>query len=68
MASITITTTAPQDARLASAFGELLNVGATANTAQIKAWMIEQLRGVVITYEIKQGVSALTPPAPFTPS
>lgn len=68
MASITITTTAGQDARLAPAFGDLLNTGGNANAAQIKAWIIEQLRGVVLTYETREAVNAIPPPPTFTPT
>lgn len=68
MASITITTTGAQDARLGPAFGDLLNTGGNATPAQVKAWLIGQLRGVVHTYETKQAIAAVTPPSDFTPA
>ena len=69
MESITITLNAQQAQRAAPAFGDLLNVaGGNANTAQVKAWLIEQLRGVVLTYEIKEAEKARVPPATFTPT
>lgn len=67
MASITITTTAAQDSRLAPAFGDKLMLGQSANTAQVKAWLVDQLRLVVDQYEARVAVAALAPPAPFDP-
>lgn len=67
MASITITTTADQDARLAAAFGNLLNntvanTGAVPNatTAQVKVWLISQMQMVVRNYEFDQQRLAIT--------
>lgn len=68
MASITITTTAAQDARLGPAFGYLLNTGGNATPAQVKAWLVTQLRGVVVTYETRQAIAAIAPPGDFSPS
>lgn len=68
MASVTITTTAPQDARLAPAFGALLHPGSNATTAEVKAWLIEQLRRVVRDYEDQVAKAALAPPANFDPT
>jgi len=68
MASVTITTTAPQDARLAPAIGAKLSLGGNANAAQVKQWLIDQLRAAVIDYERQQGIAGLTPPSTFDPT
>lgn len=51
MATMTITTTAPQDARLIAAFRDRL--GPETQAADIKAWVIEQIKGVVHSYETR---------------
>lgn len=51
MASITITTTAPLDARIAPAFGHLLELPGNANTAQVKQALVAYIRSVVYAYE-----------------
>ena len=68
MAAVTITTTAPQDARLGPAFGDLLKLGQNASTAQVKQWLIDQLTNVVIQYEQQQAIKALAAPGAFTPT
>ena len=68
MASITLTTTAPQDARLAPTFGALLGLSGNANTAQVKEWLIVQIRSVVQNYEHRIALQAVTPPSDFTPT
>lgn len=74
MATVTITTDAPQDARLAPAFGDLLQLRnasgqqRNATGAEIKAWLIDQLRNVVQQYEDKQAKAAVASPTSFTPS
>lgn len=68
MATVTITTTAPQDARLGPAFGDLLKLGGNATTAQVKQWLIDQLTNVVIQYEQQQAIKAIAAPGAFTPS
>jgi hypothetical protein len=68
MATVTITTTAPQDARLAPAFGDLLKLGQNATTAQVKQWLIDQLSNVVTSYEQQQAIKAIAAPGVFTPT
>jgi hypothetical protein len=68
MASITITTTGAQDARIAPAFGAFLHPGTNANAADVKAYLIEVIRKVVHDYEQQQALAAVPPPADFTPS
>ena len=52
MATMTITTTAAQDSRIIAAFRDLTgNPAATA--ADVKAWMIGHLRGMVHSYETR---------------
>jgi hypothetical protein len=68
MATVTITTTAPQDARLGPAFGDLLHLGQNATTAQVKQWLIDQLTNAVIQYEQQQAIKAIAAPGVFTPT
>lgn len=51
MASITITTTAQMDARVAPAFGHLLDLPGSANSAQVKQALVAYIRSVVYAYE-----------------
>lgn len=56
MATITITTTPAQDARIAAAFGDRLMLGGNANAAQVRQFLIDQLIKVVLEYERNQVV------------
>lgn len=67
MASITITTTAPQDARIAPAFGELLRLGRDATVGEVKSELISLIRGIVISYE-KNTLSTIYVPPPLDPT
>ena len=51
MATMTITTTAGEDARLVVAFGAKLGLAGNANAAQIKADVIAYVRAVVSDQE-----------------
>ena len=74
MASVTITTDAPQDARLAPAFGDLLQLRnasgqqRNATTAEVKAWLVARMREVVQNYEDKVAKAAVANPASFDPT
>lgn len=75
MASVTITTTAPQDTRLAPAFGAYLgltqpgtNTLQNATTAQVKQALIDFMSSVVTRYEAKVAQEALAQPSAFTPT
>lgn len=68
MATVTITTTAPQDTRLAPAFGDLLRLGRNATTPEVKAWLADQLRSVVQQYEDRIAKAAVAAPASFDPT
>ena len=46
MATITITTQGGQDARIQAAIGQRLGVG-SASAAQVRQWLIDQLRQAV---------------------
>lgn len=60
MATVTITTTAPQDARLAPAYGYKLGLKdasgnpRNATTADVKAYLIDVLQADVRNYEYEQ--------------
>ena len=58
MSTLTITTDSGQDARLAPAFGNKLGLEGNANAAQIKADIIEYIKGVVHSYETRQAAIA----------
>jgi hypothetical protein len=47
MATLTITTTAGEDARLVAAFGAALGLGRNATAAEIKSAVAAYLKGVV---------------------
>lgn len=68
MAIVTITTSAAQDARLGPAFGAALNLGRNATAAEVKAWLIAQLRSVVQQHETSEAVASITPPSDFSPT
>lgn len=51
MGTLTITTTAPQDARLVAAYGVILGLGRNATGAEIKAAIIQRIRNDVEAYE-----------------
>ena len=51
MATMTITTTASEDARLTVAFGAKLGLGGNASAAQIKADVTNYIRAVVADQE-----------------
>ena len=67
MATMTITTTAQQDARLVVAFGTKLNLGRNATAAEIKADIINYVRSVVDQQEINATIIS-NPPAAFDPT
>jgi hypothetical protein len=66
MASMTITTTNPQDARIAAAFGSYLGLKdgngdpRNANAGEIKGEIIAFVKLTVQAYETQQAVSAAT--------
>lgn len=68
MATVTITTDAGQDARLGPAFGDLLVLrngsgqARNATTAEVKAWLIAQLRATVQAYEDRLAKSGCNGP------
>ena len=55
MGQITIDTTAPVDARLVSAFTDRLfpDGSDTAGPADVKVWLINQMKAVVHSYETR---------------
>ncbi len=68
MATITITTTAQDDARIVVAFGAELNLGRNATQAEVKALMIQRgLREIVQKQEQQAKQNAITAPTPLDP-
>jgi hypothetical protein len=68
MPSQTITTTAQQAQRLATALGVKLGLGRDANADEIKQYGIDCYRAVVHEYEAEQRRIALNTPDPFEPT
>lgn len=54
MATTTITTTAPEDARLGPAFGAYLGLPGNASVAQVKGAVVAFMQQVVKQYEAEQ--------------
>lgn len=67
MATMTITTTTEQAARVATAFGALLHLGRDATAAEVKQAVIAYMRAVVLQYENRQAIAVLTD-SPFEPT
>lgn len=64
-ATLTITTSGADDARLVPAFTDKLKPGCpsscrNANVADVKAWVIDELRAVVRNYEYEQARQAIS--------
>jgi hypothetical protein len=51
MGTLTITTTAPQDARIIAAFGRNLGLGRDATGPEVKAAIIKHIQDIVLNYE-----------------
>ncbi len=67
MATLTITTTASQDARIVVAFGAYLGLGRNATAAEIKADVIDYVRRTVQSQE-RQAVISANPPIALDPT
>ena len=67
MGTLTITTTAPQDARIVAAFGKRLGLPGNASAAQVKAETIHFIRSVVESTERDEAVRAIAF-APLNPT
>lgn len=67
MGTLTINTTAPQDARIVVAFGKRLGLPGNASAAQVKAAVIEFIRHVVEIHEREEATRAIAI-SPFTPT
>ncbi len=68
MASVTITTTSQDDARLAPAYGALLGLGRNATAAEIKGWLIQAMKTTVQNYEIQQASQSAAQTASTNPT
>jgi len=67
MATLTITTTAAQDARIADAFGKHLHLGRNATGAEVKAEVINYVRSIVFDQE-RLAVIEANPPSALDPT
>lgn len=61
MATLTITTTAPMDARIVAAFGTYLGLGRNATAAEVKARVTQFIREVVQEQERIAALAAIVP-------
>lgn len=61
MATLTINTTAQQDARISEAFGEYLGLGRNATLQEVRAAIIDYLKSTTVSYELKKARQAVTP-------
>lgn len=72
MPTMTITTTAPQAQRVATALGAYLGLGRDATASEIKAHFIEQMKELVLAHERRlqkaEAEAALPPLTTFDPS
>lgn len=58
MATLTITTTPAQDARLIVAYGAHLGLGRSATAAEIKSSVVEHIKSIVYAHETAQQAAA----------
>ncbi len=58
MATITITTQASHDARIAEAYGNFLGLGRNATVAEIKAELVAHAKSVVKNYERNTAINS----------
>lgn len=58
MATLTITTTTEQDARIVVAFGQRLGLGRNATGPEVKAAIINYVKSVVLDYEQRAAANA----------
>lgn len=58
MATLTITTTSAQDARIVKAFGSYLNLGRNATASEVKTHLIGRLKQIVHDQERLIAVAA----------
>ena len=69
MGTLTINTTAPQDARIAAAFGKRLGLPGNANAAQVKQQVVQFLIEVVQDHEQREAAAAaVAGVTPITPT
>lgn len=69
MATLTITTTSEQDARIVVAFGHRLGLGRNATAPEVKAAIIGYLKSVVLDYEQRAAAQAAAQAVtPITPT
>ena len=69
MGTITITTTAAQDTRLLAAFKDRLLLETNPSAAEIKAYIVQVLRDVVLDYEKREALKqAVVNLQEFTPT
>lgn len=68
MATLTINTSAAEDARLAVAFGKYLSLGRNATGPEVKAAIIAWVKGVVNDQEYQVAKAAITQQADISPT
>ena len=68
MAVTTITTTAPEDARIVAAVGKILRLGRNANAAEVKSFVASLLVSAVQGQEQSDKAGAITGPDSISPT
>jgi hypothetical protein len=68
MATVTITTTGAEDARIATAFGAALGFARNATAAEVKAAIIAYIKQTVIDQESQAQARAAAQAAPIAPT
>lgn len=58
MATLTITTTAQQDARIVKAFGAHFNLKRDATGPEVRAYIIDYIKSIVRTQELREAQRA----------
>lgn len=66
--TMTITTNASQDARIAPAVGSILGLGRDATAAEVKAWVIQYIQQSVLDYERRKNLEQFIPQQFATPT
>ena len=63
MPDMTISMTGPQATRVAAAIGDALRLDQPATMAEAKAYLIQKLKSLTLSYERRMAEAAVTQPA-----
>lgn len=68
MATLSITTTGPEDARIFAAFGKQLGLGRDATGPEVKAAIIRYVKDTVRNTETQAAIAVVSVPADVAPT